>query len=87
MRLHGSGRIRNAAIDDLGNGYTAILSKEVEGLRLDAGPLHLLPLEVIPGEFRVRRLFGLFGDGSNGRGAVDGLLGAGHVGESVKMSG
>lgn len=73
--------IRNVAVDDLAHGNVAIIGKEVEALRLDIGRVHLLPLEVLTGELGVGRLGRLLGDGLDGRGPIDGLLGAGDVGQ------
>lgn len=77
----GSRSVRHVTIDDLGKGELAVFRHEIEGLRLDAGRFHRLPFHVITGEFRIGCRLGLFGDRLDGRGAIDGLLGAGNIGE------
>lgn len=62
----------------------AAVGSEVERLRLDAGRVHGNPLQVIFLELGVGRLGGLLGDWLDGFGAIDGLLGAGDVGEPAR---
>lgn len=72
---------RHVTIDDLGKCELALIRHEVEALRLDARRVQRDPFEVVPGELGKGHFFGLVGDRSNGRGPVDGLLGAGDVGQ------
>lgn len=78
-----SSDVRNVAVDDLRETNDAVIRHEVEALGLDASRLHSSPFQVVPDELRVRRLLGLFGNRLDGRGAIDGLLGAGDIGQSV----
>ena len=59
----------------------ATIRHEVESLGLDVGGVHHLPLEVIAGELGMGRLIDLVSDRADGGGPVDGLLGAGHIGQ------
>lgn len=56
------------------------LGHQVERLGLDRGPVYRDPLHVISGQLCVGSLFGILGDGFYGRGAIDGLLRANHIG-------
>lgn len=80
--------IRNVAVDDLGHGNGAILSKEVKDLVFDACLVQRQPGVVGPGQLAIRRvgLLCLLGNGLDGRWAIDGLLGAGDVGQPDESS-
>lgn len=78
--------VRNVAVNDLGHAEAAAVGDKVKGLGLDIGRVHDLPLEVVAGQLSVGLLGRLLGDGADGRGAVDGLLGAGHIGQPGKVS-
>lgn len=75
--------IRNVAVNDLGHGNGAILGKEVKDLVFDACLVQRQPGVVGPGQLAIRRvgLLCLLGNGLDGRWAIDGLLGAGDVGQ------
>lgn len=75
--------IRNVAVDDLAEGDGAILGEEVKDLVLDACLIWRQPLVVGSGQLGIRRagLLCLLGDRFDGGRAVDGLLGAGDIGQ------
>ncbi len=73
--------LRNVAVDDLCEGNVAGVREEIEAFRLDASGLQRLPLEVIAGSLSVWLRLGLLGDRLDRGGAIDGLLGAGDVGQ------
>lgn len=70
-------------MNDLHKRQVAAVRRQVENLRLNARRVHVHPFEIVARELRVRHRRGLLGDGADGGGAVDGLLGAGHVGQPV----
>lgn len=78
FKLQGGGQslVRHVTIDDLSKRYVAIVRHEVEDLALDAGRSHDIPFLIVPRQFGIRSGFGIFGDGSYGRRAVDGLFSA-----------
>ena len=78
--------LRNVAVDDLGHANLALFGEEVKGLRLDVGPLHLFPFKVVAGGLGVGSLLGLLSYRSDGRWAIDGLLRAGDIGDSMRSS-
>jgi hypothetical protein len=78
--------IRNVAIEYLGKGDVTVVAKYVKALRLDRGRVHGLPLQVISRELGIGSLFSLCSDRLDGRGAVDGLLSAGDIGQSIAVS-
>jgi hypothetical protein len=78
--------IRNVAIDDLGKSDVTVVATNVEALCLNRGRVHGLPLQAIARDLGVRSLFGLGGNRLDGRGAVDGLLSAGDIGQSIAVS-
>lgn len=55
---------------------------DVEHLRLHTGRVHHLPFQVVAGELGVGNGLGFFSHRLDGLGPVDGLLGAGDIGES-----
>ena len=61
----------------------AILGEEVEDLGLDGCRIHGEPLQVVALEFGIGRLLGLEGDGPDGGGSIDGLLGAGDIRQPI----
>lgn len=77
----GTAHIRNIAIDDLEKSDVAVLAKDVDGLGLDRRRVHGLPLQVLTLDLGEGRLLGLDGDRLDGLGAIDGLLGAGDIGQ------
>lgn len=76
---------RHIAVDDLDGRSRGlrILRKEIENLRLHAGMIQRLPLQVLSLQFRVGRRLGLFRDRLDGRGAIDRFMGASHMGKSA----
>jgi hypothetical protein len=72
---------RNVAVDDLNHADVAAVGDEVPGLSLDTGRVDCVPLHVISGQLGVGLCLCLLADGLDGRGAIDGLLGAGDVGQ------
>lgn len=73
--------LRNVAVNNLRHSESALIGEEVKGLRLDVGPFHLLPLQIVAADFGVGSLFGFFSHRSDGGRAVDGLLRAGDIGD------
>jgi hypothetical protein len=83
-RTGGSGGfIRNVAVDDLEESAMAVVAKKIEGLGFDRGRVHGLPEQVRALQLGMGRLLGFFGDRLDGRGAIDGFLGAGDVRQPV----
>ena len=75
--------VRDIVVNDLDkNGWTSVRGN-VKDLSLDASRLHGRPLEVGPGRLGIRRLLSLLGDGEYSRRPILGLLGTGHIGESI----
>jgi hypothetical protein len=72
---------RNIAVDDLYHTDVAAVGHEVPGLSLDAGRVDCVPLHVIPGQLGVGLCLCLLANGLDGRGSIDGFLGAGNVGQ------
>jgi len=77
------GHVRDIAVDDLSHGDMTAICGDVEGLRLDTGVGKSSPFQVVPRQLGVRHGLGLLSDGVNGRGAIDGFLGSGDVGEPL----
>lgn len=73
--------IRNVTIDDLSKSRITIVADQIETEGFYARCVHSEPFHILPLELGIRRLFGLFSDGSDGRRAIDGLFGAGHIGQ------
>lgn len=72
---------RHVTIDDLGECELTLVGHEVEALRLNTRRVQRHPFQIVSGELGKGGFLGLFGDRSNGRGPVDGLLGTGDVGQ------
>jgi len=64
----------------------AAVGHEVPGLGLDTGRVDCDPLHVIPGQLGVGLGLCLLADGLDGRGSIDGLLGAGDIGQPEVQS-
>jgi hypothetical protein len=77
---------RNIAVDDLNHADVAAVGHEVPGLSLDTGRVDCDPLHVIPGQLGVGLGLCLLADGLDGRGSIDGLLGAGDIGQPELQS-
>lgn len=77
---------RNVAVNDLDHANVAAVGHEVPGLSLDAGRVDCDPLHVILGQLGVGLGLCLLADGLDGRGSVDGLLGAGDIGQPALQS-
>jgi hypothetical protein len=75
---------RDIAVEQLEESQISTVRDEVEGLGLDAGPLHGLPFQVILCQLSVWRFLRLLRDGLDGFGSVDGLLSAGNSGEAAE---
>jgi hypothetical protein len=77
---------RNVAVDDLNHADVAAVGHKVPGLSLDTGRVDCEPLHVISGQLGVGLGLCLLADGLDGRGSIDGLLGAGDVGQPEEQS-
>lgn len=79
----GSGTLvlRNVVVDDLQETIVAAVSLEIERLRLDAGLVNELPLQVFLGELRVGGIAGILAHRVDGLRAVLGLLSTGDIGQ------
>ena len=75
--------LRNIAVNNLHKRQVSAIRRQVENLGLHARRVHIHPFEIVALELRERHRRGLLGDGADGGGAIDGLLGAGHVGQPV----
>jgi hypothetical protein len=78
--------IRYVTIDELSKGDVTVVAKDVKGVCLNRSRVHSLPLQVISRDLGVGSLLGLCSDRLDGRGAVDRLLGAGDIGQSIAVS-
>lgn len=78
--------IRHVTIDELSKGNVAVVAKDVKGVCLNRRRVHSLPLQVISRGLGVGSLLSLCSDRLDGRGAVDGLLSAGDIGQSIAVS-
>jgi hypothetical protein len=72
---------RNVAVDDLNHADVAAVGHKVPGLSLDTGRVDCVPLHVVPGQLGVWLCLCLLANGLDGRGSIDGFLGAGDVGQ------
>lgn len=77
---------RDVAIDNLDHCKSALVGHDIEGLSLDAGILVCPPFQIVLGQFGVGGGLGLFGDGLDGVGAIDGFLRAGDACEAGKSN-
>ena len=64
----------------------AAVGHEVPGLSLDTGRVDCDPLHVVLGQLGVGLGLCLLADGLNGRGSIDGFLGAGDIGQPEVQS-
>jgi hypothetical protein len=73
--------VRNVVVDYLHKAIVTTVGLEIEGLRLDAGLLDELPLQVLLLEDRVGGVAGVFAHGVDGLRAILGFLGTGDIGQ------
>lgn len=73
--------LRDVAVNDLDHADVAAVGHEVPGLCFDAGRVNRDPLHVALLQLCVGRRLCLFANGLDSRRAIDGLLGAGDVGQ------
>ena len=81
LNVWGSRDVHNVGVDDLRESDVALLRHEIEAEALDRGRVHSVPFHVIASELGVWGLNGLLSDRADGGWAIDGLLGAGDIGQ------
>lgn len=73
--------VRHVTVDDLEKARVSIVADDIKRKGLDTRPAHDGPLHVLLLQLCIRCVLGLFGDGTNRRGTIDGFFGASHVGQ------
>lgn len=85
MGDHKVSNLLDIAVYNLGHTQLSIVRNHVEGLGLDASRSHGLPFQIVSSEFGIGSRLCFLSDRLDGRRAIDGLLGAGDIGQPEEV--